>query len=211
MLYLYLDESGDLGFDFFAKKPSKYFTVTVMLVKGRENRKKIVKAVKRTLRNKLSKRREYELRGTKQSMAVKKYFYSYVEHVPFELYSLTLNKRRVYDSLAQKKDRVYNFIARKVLDVIPFEDAAVRVGLVIDRSKSKKEIKEFDDYLIRQLKGRIDPRIPLDIDHHLSHEDRLLQAVDLFSWGIFRKHEKGDHEWFNIFMDKVKHDDIYLP
>lgn len=211
MLYLYLDESGDLGFDFFAKQPSKYFTVTVMLVKGVKNRKKIAKAVKRTSRNKLSKRREYELKGAKQSMAVKKYFYSYVEHVPFELYALTLNKRRVYDSLAQKKDRVYNFIARKVLDVIPFEDATVRVGLVIDRSKSKKEIKEFDDYLIRQLKGRIDPRIPLDIDHHLSHEDRLLQAVDLFSWGIFRKHEKGDHEWFNIFRDKVKYDDIYLP
>ena len=44
MLYLYLDESGDLGFDFFAKKPSKYFTVTVMLVQGTENRKKIAKA-----------------------------------------------------------------------------------------------------------------------------------------------------------------------
>lgn len=44
MLYLYLDESGDLGFDFFAKKPSQYFTVTVMLVQGLENRKKIANA-----------------------------------------------------------------------------------------------------------------------------------------------------------------------
>lgn len=49
MLYLYLDESGDLGFDFFAKKPSKYFTVTVTLAQGVENRKKIAKAVRRTL------------------------------------------------------------------------------------------------------------------------------------------------------------------
>lgn len=32
MLYLYLDESGDLGFNLFAKKPSKYFAVTVMLM-----------------------------------------------------------------------------------------------------------------------------------------------------------------------------------
>jgi len=55
MLYLYLDESGDLGFDFFAKKPSKYFTVTVMLVQGMENRKKIAKAVKQTLQKKLSR------------------------------------------------------------------------------------------------------------------------------------------------------------
>ncbi|MBI5234281.1 MAG: DUF3800 domain-containing protein [Deltaproteobacteria bacterium] len=210
MLYLYLDESGDLGFDFFAKKPSKYFTVTVMLVQGVENRKKIAKAVKRTLRNKFPKQRT-ELKGAKQPIGIKKYFYRHVESVPFEIYALTLNKRRVYDYLSQKKDRVYNFIARKVLDIIPFESASVRIGLVIDRSKSKKEIKEFDDYLIGQLSGRVEPRIPLDIDHHLSHEDLCLEAVDLFSWGIFRKYERGDREWFDVFKDKIKYDEIYLP
>ncbi|MCF6150415.1 MAG: DUF3800 domain-containing protein [Candidatus Kuenenia sp.] len=211
MLYLYLDESGDLGFDFFTKNPSKYFTVTVMLVQGMENRKRIAKAIKRTIQNKLLKQKGTELKGSKQSIEVKKYFYSHVESVPFEIYTLTLNKRRVYDYLTQKKDRVYNFIARKVLDVIPFANASVRIGLVIDRSKSKKEIKEFDNYLIQQLSGRIEPKIPLDIDHHLSHEDLPLQAVDMFSWGIFRKYEKDDWEWFNIFREKIKHDDIYLP
>jgi len=211
MLYLYLDESGDLGFDFFAKKPSKYFTVTVLLVQGMENRKKIDKAVKRALKNKLPKKERMELHGSKQSIAVKRYFYRHIESVPFEIYALTLNKRRVYDYLSQKKDRVYNFIARKVLDVIPFGNASVRIGLVIDRSKSKKEIKEFNNYLIRQLSGRIDPRVPLDIDHHLSHEDLPLQAVDLFSWGIFRKYERGDMEWFDVFKRKIKYDDVYLP
>lgn len=211
MLYLYLDESGDLGFDFFAKKPSKYFTVTVMLVQGMENRKKIAKAVKRTLKKKLSSPIENELKGSKQSIEVKRYFYRHIEPVPFELYALTLNKRRVYDYLSQKKDRVYNFIARKVLDVIPFGNASVRVGLVIDRSKSKKEIKEFDNYLIRQVSSRVEPQIPLDIDHHLSHEDLPLQAVDLFSWGIFRKYEKSDREWFDVFRSKIKYDDVYLP
>jgi hypothetical protein len=211
MLYLYLDESGDLGFDFFAKKPSKYFTVTVMLVQGIENRRKIAKAVKRTLHKKLPRTSANELKGAKQSLDVKRYFYRHVEPVPFELYALTLNKRRVYDYLFQKKDRVYNFIARKVLDVIPFGNATARVGLVIDRSKSGKEIKEFDDYLIRQLSGRIEPSMPLDIDHHLSHEDLLLQAVDLFSWGIFRKYERSDSRWCDIFRSKIKYDDLYLP
>jgi hypothetical protein len=210
MLYLYLDESGDMGFDFFAKKPSKYFTVTVMLVQGMENRKKIAKAVRRTLHYKLAKQ-QIELKGSKQSIEVKRYFYKHIESVPFELYALTLNKRRVYDYLSQKKDRVYNFITRKVLDVIPFTNASTRVSLVIDRSKSKKEIREFNDYLIRHLSGRIEPKIPLDIDHHLSHEDLPLQAVDLFSWGIFRKYEKDDREWFNVFKDQIKYDDVYLP
>lgn len=50
MLYLYLDESGDLGFDFFTKKPSRFFTITVMVVQGDENKKKIAKGVRQTLK-----------------------------------------------------------------------------------------------------------------------------------------------------------------
>lgn len=211
MLYLYLDESGDLGFDFFAKKPSKFFTITVMMVKGVENNRKISKAVKRTIRQKLYKQARTELKGTRDSIKVKTYFYKLMRDVPFEIYALTLNKKRVYEHLTRKKERVYNFIARKVLDVIPFDNATTRIELIIDKSKGKHEILEFNQYLVRQLSGKIDPKIPLDIEHHLSHADLPLQAVDLFSWGIFRKYEKKDMEWFNIFKEKVKYDSLYLP
>jgi len=34
MLYLYLDESGDLGFDFFAKKPSKFTILDCFSMRG---------------------------------------------------------------------------------------------------------------------------------------------------------------------------------
>ncbi len=36
MLYLYLDESGDLGFDFINKKPSSFFTICVLAIRGHE-------------------------------------------------------------------------------------------------------------------------------------------------------------------------------
>ena len=32
MLHLFLDESGDLGFDFVNKKPSKFFTITILVL-----------------------------------------------------------------------------------------------------------------------------------------------------------------------------------
>jgi hypothetical protein len=210
MLYLYLDESGDLGFDFFAKKPSKYFTVTILSVSGIENNRRLIKAVRKTIRRKLPQRQS-ELKGVKDSIRIKEYFYRQVSALPFNIYAVTLNKRRVYDSLAQQKDRVYNFIARNVLDRMPVENASTRIQVIIDRSKSKKEISEFNEYIIRHLKGRIDPQVPLDIYHWPSHENMGLQAVDTFSWGIFRKYEKKDYEWFNIFKEKVKYDSIYLP
>jgi len=118
---------------------------------------------------------------------------------------------RVYDRLAKQKDRVYNFIARNVLEKIPVENAATRIQVIIDRSKSKKEIRDFNEYIIRHIKGRIDPLVPLDIYHWTSHENLGLQAVDSFSWGIFRKYEKKDYEWFNVFKGNVRYDAVYLP
>lgn len=210
MLYLYLDESGDLGFDFFGKKPSNFFTITILAVKGIENNRALLKAVKKTIWNQLPVK-QAELKGTKDSIRVKKYFYKQVSSVPFDIYAVSLNKRRVYDNLIEQKDRVYNFVAKNVLDKIPVEEASTRVEVIIDKSKSKKEIVEFNKYIISNVKGRIDPQVPLDIWHRRSHENKGLQAVDSFSWGLFRKHERKDREWYDVFREKVRYDSVYLP
>lgn len=210
MWYLYLDESGDLGFDFFARKPSRFFTVCIMVLQGVENNRRLLSAVKKTRRRKFSQNQPVELKGAHTSLAVKRYFYDQVATIPLEIYALTLNKRRVYDELAARKDRVYNFIARKVLDRLPIDQAATRITFIIDRSKSKREIADFNGYVTSQLTGRIDPKVPLGIYHHRSAENLGLQAVDLFAWGVFRKYERADTAWFDVFREKVRYDGRYL-
>lgn len=209
MIYLYLDESGDLGFDFFAKKPSTFFTVAILLVKGVDNNRALINAVKKTIRRKLPKKMS-ELKGSHSSIEIKKYFYEQVSDIPFDIYAITLNKRRVYNDLAQKKDRLYNFVARLVLDQIPLESASTRVQFIIDKSKDKKGIGDFNNYVVSQLEGRIDPKVPLDIYHHRSHENLGIQAADLFSWGIFRSYEKNDFGWFEIFRERIRYNGRYL-
>ncbi|MBI4412548.1 MAG: DUF3800 domain-containing protein [Deltaproteobacteria bacterium] len=217
MWFLYLDESGDLGFDFVNKKPSKFFTITILALRGNENHRKLIQAVKKTLARKINpkgkrSRIAAELKGTETTLEVKKYFYNLVESTPFAIYSLTLNKRRVYEKLIGNKARIYNFIARQVLDKLPFENAESRVYLYIDKSKNQREIREFNGYITSQLAGRLEPSVPLDIFHRDSKEIKPLQAVDLFSWGIFRKYEKRDTEWYDVFaMKKIQFDDLYLP
>ena len=216
MLYLYLDESGDLGFDFVTKKPSKFFTIMVLVLKGQDKNRALINAVKHTLRRKLGKRKLFksigcELKASRVSIEIKKYFYDQVKGLDFKLYTLTLNKKRVYESLMQEKERIYNYLARLVLDKISFDDAEVRVTLIVDKSKGKPEISEFNSYIFRQIQAKIDPRIPLDIEHALSHESLGLQAVDMFTWGIFRKYERKDFEWFRVFESKMAYDDVYLP
>lgn len=213
MLFLYLDESGDLGFDFIVKKPSKFFTVAVLAVKGRDDNRSLINAVKHTLKRKMGKRKllGLEIKGSKVSLEIKQFFYNQIARLDIKIYALTLNKKRVSQDLVHTKERLYNYVARIVLDQIDFNSAQERIMLVLDRSKGKPEIADFNTYIFRQLQGKINPKIPLDIIHKLSHKMMGLQAVDLFAWGIFRKYERQYIEWFSVFREKVIFDDVYLP
>jgi len=128
----------------------------------------------------------------------------------FAIYAVTLNKIKVFEELSRDKERVYNYISRQVFNRIPFDKADLRVEIIIDKSKTPKNINEFNRYIITQIKSRFSPKVPLDIYHEDSKQTPGLQAVDLFSSGIFRKYERKDYEWYDVFKEKVCYDEQYL-
>jgi hypothetical protein len=216
MLWLYLDESGDLGFDFVNKRPSRFFTVCVVAVGNRQTNLAMKQAIRRTLRRKLNppkkrSRMVEEVKGSGTILAVKRFAWRMVGGLDFGIYAMTLNKRRVYERLIQEKERIYNYVARQVMDRIPLEGAAGSVQLVVDRSKSQRQIADFNRYIERQLQGRLEPGVALDFVHGNSREWAGLQWADLFAWGIHRKHEHRDLAWFDVFREKVRFDGVFLP
>ena len=155
MWYLCLDESGDLGFDFVNKKPSKFFTICLLVTSDAATYYGIRRAIKKTLRRKINKGGEVrslkdEIKATGTTLRVKQYFYQQVKGLRFDIYAVTLDKRREFEQLMREKERVYNFIARLVMDQVPFERVDDRVQLIVDRSMGRHEILEFNTYIIRQ-------------------------------------------------------------
>jgi hypothetical protein len=69
-------------------------------------------------------------------------------------------------------------------------------------------MRAFDNFILLQLKGKIDPSVPLGISHLDSCANYCLQAVDLFCWGIFRKYETNDTVWYDAFKDKIKYENL---
>lgn len=215
MWWLYLDESGDLGFDFVNKKPSRFFTICIVATSQAATNMRFKDAVRRTLRRKLNppgKRRRMvdELKGVNTTLAIKQYAWRHVADATFGIYAVTLNKKRLYAKLTENKDRVYNFVARLVIDHLPFERADSPIQLVVDRSKGASAIREFNDYIRQQLEGRIDPKLALDFMHEDSRTWPGLQWSDLFAWGIRQKYEYRNTAWFDLFKDKVRYDEQYL-
>jgi len=171
---------------------------------------------KKTLQRKLNspgKRRRIvqELKGTGTTIEIKKYFYDLVRPVDFHLYTIILNKTRVYKYLTERQSRVYNYVTRILLKNVPLEEASTRVQLTIDKSKTRPEIRDFNAYILKELESKISPGVPLTITHENSCEAYGLQAVDMFFYGVFDAFERKRWGWFNTFKEKVSFWTVYLP
>lgn len=56
-MIIYLDESGDLGFNFNGKKPSQKFVITILVCNGQHVSRVFRKAIRRTIKNKLNRKK----------------------------------------------------------------------------------------------------------------------------------------------------------
>lgn len=213
MWYIYIDESGNLKSDPSLKGSSRFFTLCLLVTSHRESFIKIGKAVKKTLKQKINRPQSpiiHELKGTATSLEIKRYFWDQIKECDFEIYSITLDKEQIPFFRHTEQKFEYDRISGELIDNIDFcETDVTRVQIVFDKRLKKREALEFNNYIIRRLREKFQPHIPLNIDHLSSLETPVLQAVDLFTWGIFRKYERGETLWYDIFRDKIASDENY--
>ncbi len=215
-MIIYLDESGNLGFDFSKAGTSKTFIITLLVCNDRESVNGFKTAVRRTLKHKINKKKgafnARELKGSETLYGVKAYFYRQLPQDGWCIYSVVLDKQRLLASMVKlpEKKKIYNFLARFILEKLPLSTVdSPNVMLVVDRSKGKEEIYEFNEYVTNHLEGLLPLNVTLYISHEQSHDNTGLQAVDSFCWGIFKRHETGDEEWYAMFKERVDGEFIY--
>src|SRR5579864_6243897 len=96
-MFIFLDESGDLGFDFKSKSPTNIFAITLLACKNWFAVKDFQKSVSRTLKNKINhkankKSIKHELKGSETTIATKKYFLQQIlNNFDWNIYSILLN------------------------------------------------------------------------------------------------------------------------
>lgn len=215
-MHIYLDESGDLGFNFDDKKPSRHFIITLLVCNDRLSDNTIKKAVNNTLKNKLhtkNKRKHLqELKGTQTTTPIKTYFFKQAaKNNSWKIYCIILDKKLILEKLPTPIDthRLYNIIANHLLKQVNFSEA-IKVNLIIDKSKNRSGIGEFDAMLRASLNTTLPYSVKLQITHASSHTSYGIQAVDLFCWGIFRNYERNDEEWYKEFKSRIIYEQRFL-
>jgi hypothetical protein len=194
-VYIYLDESGDLGFDFKNKKPSKFFTICILIIDnlaGTKSTKNFLKRIKYD--NKLK-----EIKGINTTTKIKQKIFRKIRKLDFKIYAITIDKQS-YKNI----NNIYNELTTKLLKNIDFPEIITNIFFTLDKSKNYKEIKIFNRYIEEQIELITNKKVVIDFKHRDSKENYFLNLVDLFAYGIFKKYEKNDLEWYNNFKDKIK-------
>lgn len=211
-IFIYMDESGCLGF----KNPraSKYFVITLLKLDGLETQKSFFTAVRRTIKNKTSRtqrKTNFELKGSKTDLKIKKYFLKHLPSTGWSLYSVVLKKEKKHPNnlTSEEKERLYNFLTRYLLEHVISKQDISHLDLYMDKCKNKKEITEFNAYIKSNL--NLSSSTFLNINHVTSHSNPAIQAVDLFCWGIARKYLLGEIDWYNCFNKHIKLETVYPP
>jgi hypothetical protein len=212
MAYIFLDESGDLGFDFTKSKTSKFFVITCLFTENKRPIEKIVRKTHSELKKKY-KRRMGILHAVKEKPVTRQRLLKRLSEKDCAIMTIYLNKKRVYTRLQNEKAVLYNYVANILLDriytkkIIPLEKT---IELIASRRETNKFLNEnFKNYLNVQVKNK--HKSILNIKIKSPAEEKSLQTVDFVCWAIFRKYEYGDDTYYNLIKNKIIEENALFP
>jgi hypothetical protein len=203
-MYLFLDESGNLGFDL--TKTTRFFAMALLIVNNLHSVKAINLNISQTLKRMNKKQKVVkELKGTDTSIKIKKYFLDGITNSSWYLHSIIIDKKSFQiPKYIKHSSHLYNYIALNLFSQITIEKQQSAIVINVDKCKTKKEICIFNHQVKELFYHQLCTTNNLIINHKYSHDMKLLQAVDLFCYGLFSKYEYKDLAWYNCFRDRIR-------
>jgi len=201
-VYIYLDESGDLG---FGRGGTKYFTIAFVIVEAPILFRRCVKAVK----IKYGIPRGVELKGYTTRKIIKEDLLHRFLKLDMEVHAITVKKENVEPKLRKDTNILYNYmVGLSLVERILQEPAGAKVVINVDRRiisiTSGFNFNQYLRYKIWYERERRD--IDLEIHHLDSHAAYAIQGIDVICNSIFRKYSSNNYALFNVIRGKVKND-----
>lgn len=206
MAYIFLDESGDLGFDFKKRKTSKFFVITFLFAKDKRVVERMVKKVFKGFSKLEVKNHHGVLHAYKEAPRTRQKLLNMVRgNNTSNVIVIYLNKKKVYSKLQDEKQVLYNYVTNILLDrvctkkLIPIDE---RISLIASRRETNKFLNQnFTAYLKNQVRNN--HKLDIDIEIKSPTQEKSLQVVDMLSWAVFRKYEHGDESYYNIIKPDI--------
>lgn len=198
---IFLDESGDLGFNFELRGTSKYFVISTIII-DKENAPSFRTSIRRKL-IKLKKRHKIpKSKEVKAYHASEQFFMGMTDLIcrqPIKIHSIILKKENTFGRLRDNTQIIYNYLCGILLSTVLMEQTEVR--LVLDpRSAETVRPLALPEYLeTKVLEGLVSDnrhgeigRLNLSIERPESSQCPELQVVDFVANATFRAFERNN-------------------
>ncbi|MBI4023251.1 DUF3800 domain-containing protein [Candidatus Berkelbacteria bacterium] len=205
MACIFLDESGDLGFDFTKRKTSRFFVITCMFVTNKRPVEKIIKKAFQGFTKMQRKAHHGMLHAYKETPALRTKILGQMAEKDVTFLTIYLNKQKVYTRLHDEKHVLYNYVANILLDRISTKKLVPTKGpihLIASRRETNRFLNDnFKQYLKTQV--QTNHKLLMKVEIKTPAEEKCLQIVDFACWAIFRKHEHNDETYYSLIRQKI--------
>jgi hypothetical protein len=212
MAHIFLDESGDLGFD-PKKQNSRNFVVTILATTDKKPIEKCVTRVHKSLRKKVKKLSGGVLHSHKEKPSTRTKLLTLLNKQDISVMAICLNKTKVYTNLQNEKHVLYNYVTNILLDRILSKrllPSLSQITLVAAKRETNKFLNDnFVTYLKDQAKQKHNIQIEIVIKN--TAEEKGLQAVDFICWAIFKKYETEEDQYYKIIKEKIVEENKLYP
>lgn len=186
---IYMDESGDLGYDFTQSKTSRYFIVAFVMTNYPNRLDKIVKKVYSGFTKTEIKAHHGVLHCNKELPSTRFRLLNKLSESESVVFSLVLDKRRLSVRAEYEKHALYNYIVGALLDIIK-SNSLLPKGRVRFVASKRETNKYLNDQFVNQLSDN-----KLIVDIRTPAEEKGLQVADFVAWSFYNRYEHGDSDY----------------
>ncbi len=149
VLYIFIDESGDLGFD-FAKtgKPSDFFLVGAIKISDEKYLNRIIKRHRKRVKKKKEDKSEVKFSNT--SPENRKRILQDISRLDVEIIIVYIDKHNAYAYIKNDPVRMYSYLLKILAEKCFSEQLTDDVKIIFDRSFSKVQQEALDLYMRTQ-------------------------------------------------------------
>ncbi|AIF81411.1 hypothetical protein I862_04255 [endosymbiont of Acanthamoeba sp. UWC8] len=204
MAYIFMDESGCLGFNFSKPKTSKHFIISFLFCTNKRPIEKVVKKIFQSFPQKERKSCSGVLHCNKESPKTRIKLFNSLKELEITVMFIRLNKNKVYTNLHNEKPVLYNYVTNILLDRI-FSKKLIPTNEKIFLIASRRETNYF---LNENFKNYIKSKNHADIEVIIKTpaQEKALQAADFISWAAFRKYERNDESYYTLIKKLIIED-----
>jgi hypothetical protein len=205
MAVAYLDESGDLGFDFSKKKTSRYFVVAILLCQDPKPVSKVVKSIFSGFNKTEIRNHHGVLHAFKERPETRRRLLRGLSDSNVSILIIRLDKYQVYSQLPDESHVLYNYVANVLFDrlitkeLVPLNEP---IQLIASRRETNRFLNEgFRSDIQNSIRER--HGIEVEIEIKAPSQAKGLQAVDCLAWSFFRKYEHSDDSYAELVAAKI--------